>query len=115
MYKIKRAWRHFKYRLLEIFFGKPELRRLIDLDRLDFEDAVKITKIQEEKWLTPEEYAFVYGDDAKKFKSLEYGLQYDIARRMADRIAKHIDIATVYDTDEQKYLCVGELFTIEKK
>lgn len=114
MYRVRRMWRHFKYRLLELFFGKPELKRLIDLDRLDFEDAVRITRLQEEKWLTPKEYEYFFGDDAKKF-NLKYGLQYDLARQMAATLAKHIEVSSIYDTDERKYLCVGTLNTVELK
>lgn len=109
-YKIRRAWRHFKYWLLERFFGKVELRKLIDIDRLDFEDAVKLTQINEEKWLTKDEMTWF-----EEIQGREYGLQYDLARQMAGTIASHVEVSKIYDLDAEKYLCVGSITICERK
>ena len=108
-YKVRRWWRHFKYGLLGLFFSKPQLRKLIDIDRLDFEDAVKLTQINAEKWLTKEEHEY-FGK-----KHLKYGLQYALARQMAETIANHVDIMEVFDIDEDKYLCIGSITLAERK
>lgn len=113
-YRIRRIWRHFKYKLLEIFFGKADLRKLIDIDRLDFEDAVSLTRIRSDKWLTKEEHEFFYSKDGEKY-NLKYGLQYALAREMAETLAKHVDVMEIFDIDEDKYLCVGEITLIERK
>lgn len=113
-YRLRKAWRHFKYRLLELFFGKVGLKKLIDIDRLDFEDAVKLTSIRSDKWLTKEEHEFFNSKDGEKY-NLKYGLQYALARDMAEILAKHVDVMEVFDTDENKYLCVGEITLIERK
>lgn len=109
-YRVRRFWRHFKYKLLELFFGKPQLKRLIDIDRLDFEDAIKLTKLNEEKWLSKDEMEWFRKDHERK-----YGLQYSLARQMADTLAKHIELTEVYDLDKEQYLCIGSVVLAERK
>lgn len=109
-YKIRRFWRHFKYWLLELFFDKPQLKRLIDIDRLDFEDAVKLTRLNEEKWISKDEMEWFRADQTRK-----YGLQYSLARQMADTLAKHIELTEVYDVDKDQYVCIGSVVVAERR
>ena len=109
-YKTRRAWRHFKYKLLELCFGKPQLKKLLDIDRLDFEDAVKLTQINTEMWLAKDKLEWF-----KKNEKRRYGLQYTLARQMAETLAKHIEVSEVYDLDREKYLCVGSLVLADRK
>lgn len=112
-YRKRRAWRHFKYWLLERFFGKPDLKKLIDLEQLDFQDATKITRLQVQRDMTQEQHDYYFKDDTKF--NLEYGLRYDMARDLISQVAKRLQLVVVYDTDIEKYICYGELHTIEKK
>lgn len=109
-YKWRKRWRHFKYRILRLLFPERDLKRILDIDRLDFEDSVKLTQIKAEKWLTVEEYNFFKKADRNK-----YGLEYELARQMADALAKHVEVSEIFDIDEEKYLCVGNITLIEKK
>ncbi len=112
-YKARRSWRHFKYWLLERFFGKPDLKKLIDLEHLDFKDATKITRLQVSRDMTKEQHDYYFKDNTQF--NVEYGLRYDMARELIGSVAKHLKLAVIYDTDIEKYICYGELHTIEKK
>lgn len=109
-YKTRRMWRHLKYKLLELFFGKPELSRLIDLDKLDFEDAVILKDINTERWLTKKEY-----DYFNEKEPMKYGLQYALARQMAETLASHVKVSELWDMDKERYLCIGTVTIVEKK
>ena len=108
-YKIRKRWRHFKYRLLRLFFPERDLNRILDINKLDFVDAVQLIQIKAEKWLTVEEYNFFKKADRNK-----YGLEYELARQMADVLAKYVEVSEIFDMDEEKYLTVGAI-TLAKR
>jgi hypothetical protein len=109
-YKTRRTWRHFKYKILEVFFGKQELRKFLDIDRLDFEDAVKLTGIQSEMTLTVQEH-----DYFTRGKDIKYGLQYQLARQMADTLANHVKVSEIMDIDTKTYTVIGSVVLAERK
>ena len=80
---------------------------MIDLEMLDFSDAVKATLIADEEWLTEEDHRILTIPNAK------YDIKYLLARKMADRIAKHMVLKE--EQIEGKWLCIGEVTVIEKK
>lgn len=109
-YKIRKRWRHIKYKMLRVFYPEAELRRMIDIDMVDFKDAVKLTVVKSQRVLSQEEY-----DYFNKSDNLKYGLKYELARQMADVLVNHIDVYEIFDLDEDKHICTGEITIIKKK
>ncbi len=114
MYRVRRLWRHFKYRLLKLFFPESKLRKIIDIDRLDFEDATKLTLVSATKWIDEKENEFFFGKTGELY-NLQYGLQYELARQMAEGLAKHVKVMKIYDLDREMYQCIGEIVIAERK
>ena len=109
-YKARRKWRHFKYKILELFFGKQELRKFLDIGKLDFEDAVKLTGINSSMYLTIKEH-----DYFTRGKDVKYGLQYELARQMAETLASHVKVSEILDTDTKTYTVMGSIVLAERK
>ena len=107
MIKLRKAWRHFKYRLLEICFGKEGLRKVVDIERLDFADATILTKVQVEMSLTDEEHD--YFDGRREL------LKYAMADKMVEKLMKHVELCHLYDTDVEKHKWWGEVVLVRKK
>ena len=109
-YRARRKWRHFKYKLLEVFFGKRELRKFLDIDKLDFIDAVKLTAINSTMTLTPREHDYFTKD-----ADVKYGIKYALARRMAETLARHMEVSEIMDIDNQNYIVMGTITLAERK
>lgn len=106
-YKQRRAWRHFKYWLLERFFSKPDLKKLIDLDQLDFQDATILTKLQVEMSMTDEEHD--YFTDRSEF------LKFVMAEKMVAKLTNHVELCHLYDLDDECHKWWGEVVLVRKK
>ena len=99
-----------KYRILRLFFPERDLNRILDINRLDFEDSAKIIRIKAQKMLSVEEYNFF-----RVAEDNEYGLKYELARQMTDILKNHIKVSEVFDIDMEQYICLGEIDLVELK